>query len=304
MTELGLKRRGIKPGIEAKGLIDVRPNAIAIGPFTGSIEIWNKWASEPLVLPLCSTVTLDKWRWLRKYVTDLPSLKEIPLGKDELPLDKTTPLPQRGCNVELTKVMLRNGDTHWTLGFEAFGSLSTVENDVREVAEFLADRQPPWPAGAEPASYPLWLSKHAVKIPESLAGCCSLLDIDVAWGEMDAYGHVNNAVYSRYIESARIKYLSEIGWDKYESSTLPILGKLEVRFCRPIKFPARITVGTRPVDIGKSHIVIEHIIASKESGEAAAVGRSVIIPCDTSTGKKSGVPDEVSHRVGRQLQRG
>ena len=37
--------------------------------------------------------------------------------------------------------------------------------------------------------------------------------IPVAWGEMDSFGHVNNVVYFRYIETSRIAYMEEAGWD-------------------------------------------------------------------------------------------
>jgi len=68
---------------------------------------------------------------------------------------------------------------------------------------------------------------------ELLATFPVVITIPVAWGEMDAYGHVNNSVYFRYIESARIKYLSEVGWDEYELEkdelkvVLPVLGEVK-----------------------------------------------------------------------------
>ena len=37
----------------------------------------------------------------------------------------------------------------------------------------------------------------------------------VAWGEMDALGHVNNIIYFRYFESARMEYLRQIGLDDF-----------------------------------------------------------------------------------------
>jgi acyl-CoA thioester hydrolase len=272
-------------------------------PFTGPIELWCKWTSDPLTLPLSSTVSIAKWRSLRKFDTESSSLREIPLGKDELPIDKGTRLPERGCNVEFTKLMFRDRGLWWTLGFEAFGALSTVQRDLQAVAKTLAESRPPWPEHTELASYPTWLSKHARKSAKTLPNCCSSLKIDVAWGEMDAYGHVNNAVYSRYIESARIKYLSEIGWDKFEPPILPILGSLEVRFQKGIQFPDRITVGTRPLEIREDRVVIEHVIISEEEPEVArVVGRSLIIPFDSRTAKKTSVTVEVFDYVHGQLQ--
>jgi len=37
-----------------------------------------------------------------------------------------------------------------------------------------------------------------------------VVDIPVAWGEMDAYGHLNNIVYFRYFETARMAYFERL----------------------------------------------------------------------------------------------
>ena len=38
-----------------------------------------------------------------------------------------------------------------------------------------------------------------------------VLSQDIIWGDMDAFGHVNNTVYFRYFEDARIAYFDQIG---------------------------------------------------------------------------------------------
>ncbi|MDQ8814454.1 acyl-CoA thioesterase, partial [Acinetobacter baumannii] len=37
-----------------------------------------------------------------------------------------------------------------------------------------------------------------------------IYDQKVAWGDMDAFGHVNNVQYYRYIESSRILYMENV----------------------------------------------------------------------------------------------
>ena len=89
---------------------------------------------------------------------------EVPLNDKELPVDAKQPLPARGCNVELTEVTLTNGDIWWTLGFEAFGGVGTVAEDLHKVATILASEGPPNPSGGLRASYPTWLNEHATKL--------------------------------------------------------------------------------------------------------------------------------------------
>jgi len=110
-----------------------------------------------------STTATKKVRWLRKFDTAAPLPQEIPLGEDEMPLDEQLPLPALGCNVELTQVKLSEGEIWWTFGFEAFGTIQTVENDLRAVVTTLAARQPPNMQMELRASYPAWLAQRIRK---------------------------------------------------------------------------------------------------------------------------------------------
>ena len=89
--ELGLKKRGLKKGIEIKGLVTTVAQPIQIGPFTGRIQVWTKWTSESLRLDGMATVKTYKTRWLRKFdITDV-HVREIQLGVDERPINPARP---------------------------------------------------------------------------------------------------------------------------------------------------------------------------------------------------------------------
>ncbi|MCK5412582.1 MAG: acyl-CoA thioesterase, partial [Gemmatimonadetes bacterium] len=76
-------------------------------------------------------------------------------------------------------------------------------------------------------------------IPEALAGWPVVLRIPIQWGEMDAYGHVNNTVLFRYFESARVEYLVRCGFARSweEDRVGAILHSTGCRFRRPIFYP-------------------------------------------------------------------
>ena len=157
--ELGLKRRGEQPGIEVKGLVAVPPQPSDAVPFVGPIQIWCKWQSSALTLRDLPTVRTKKIRWLRKFDTGRGMPTEIPLGDDEAPKDRR-PLPQHGCNVELTRIEPRAEDVWWTLGFEAFGHVFSVERSLRSTLSVMTSSGPPNLYGGELLSYPAWLSRH------------------------------------------------------------------------------------------------------------------------------------------------
>lgn len=160
--ELGIKRRGGKKGIEIKGLVAVSQTGVSAAPFVGAIEIWTKWTSQELQVDLSLTVSVEKQRWLRKFDCEPASPSELEMGPDENPVDGRS-LPARGCNVELTRVALPDAGVWWTLGFEAFGSIRTVEDDLRKVASLLAARQPPDLGSGLTLGYPAWLSSYALE---------------------------------------------------------------------------------------------------------------------------------------------
>jgi len=151
--ELGIKRRGGQKAIEVKGLV-AELGEIRTAPFVGRVELWTKWTSEALEVPPAATVRTDKRRWVRKFSTDGQVPVEVALDGSERPV--TGSPPARGCNVELTEV--RIGSVWWTLGFESFGSIDTVEADLGTVAALIArERRPPSLDGWKLASYPRWL---------------------------------------------------------------------------------------------------------------------------------------------------
>ena len=156
--ELGLKVRGGRKGVEMKGLVVKEWGRATTKPFSGTLQLWAKWISTALELPWRCTVAAEKQRWLRKFDTS-GSGKEIALGRDEQPLGKRG-LPKAGCNVEWTRVTLDGGVVWWTLGFEAFGPIDTLERSIRLTAKQLASRHPPPLRGGIPASYPTWLKRR------------------------------------------------------------------------------------------------------------------------------------------------
>ncbi|MGH7447413.1 MAG: acyl-CoA thioesterase, partial [Longimicrobiales bacterium] len=109
-----------------------------------------------------------------------------------------------------------------------------------------------------------------------------IISVPVAWGEMDAFGHVNNIIYFRYFESARIAYLDAIGFrgDDESSGIGPILASTECRFRRPLAYPDTVSIGARTIDLAADRFTMEYRVASAALGEIAAEGGGVIVAYD------------------------
>lgn len=121
------------------------------------------------------------------------------------------------------------------------------------------------------------------------------IEIPIAWGEMDALGHVNNIVYFRYIETARIDFLRKSGSHALRDETGVgfILQFVEMRFRQPLVFPDTVRVDTKLVSIEDDRFTLAHAVVSKKSNEVVAIGRGTIVTYDYSSGKKTLIPAKI-----------
>ncbi len=122
-----------------------------------------------------------------------------------------------------------------------------------------------------------------------------IIEIPVAWGEMDAFGHLNNVVYFRYLESGRVAFLRALGDIEFMGGTGigPILASVHCRFKAPVTFPDTLIVGTRLRDLGIDRFTMEHRLVSRQLGRIVAEGEGLVVAYDYSAGSKTPIPPEV-----------
>lgn len=128
-----------------------------------------------------------------------------------------------------------------------------------------------------------------------LAAFPVIIDWPVQWGDMDAYQHVNNTVFFRWFESARIAYTSRLGLkqmkDRHQIG--PILAAVACDYRRQITYPDTVLIGSRVSKIGRTSFAMEHALVSTSQRVLAAECRSTIVVLNYSTGSPVPVPDEI-----------
>jgi acyl-CoA thioester hydrolase len=146
-------------------------------------------------------------------------------------------------------------------------------------------------------------AKSAVQ--ELLSDYPVVVELPVVWGEMDAFQHVNNVVYFRYFESARIAYSMKIGLHALRDLTGigPILGSTSCKYRLPLTYPDTVSVGARTVKIEEDRFTMKYAIVSHKHGKIAAEGDGVIVMYDYREGKKTEVPAEIRQRI-EDLEKG
>ncbi|MHB8076107.1 acyl-CoA thioesterase [Desulfosporosinus fructosivorans] len=122
--------------------------------------------------------------------------------------------------------------------------------------------------------------------------------ISVAWGDMDANGHINNIFYLRYFETARIQYFREIGLIdlKAQTGVGAIIAQTTCKYHKPIKFPDQIVVGTKVKSMGKSSFVMEYLIVSEKLGVVAS-GEAVTVMYNYNISQKVELPSFIKAAI-------
>lgn len=127
------------------------------------------------------------------------------------------------------------------------------------------------------------------------------LDWPVQWGDQDMFGHVNNTIYFRWFESARVEYLERIGMSAMSRREMvlgPILASVTCNFRRQVTFPDTVRIGTRVSRIGKTSMTIDHgIWSTAGQGALVADGTSTVVVFDYQSQRPTRVPDEIRQRI-------
>jgi acyl-CoA thioester hydrolase len=143
------------------------------------------------------------------------------------------------------------------------------------------------------------MSDETLFYAELLRGYPVIVVQPVVWGEMDAYQHVNNVVYFRYFENARLEYVQRLRWPDYEQATGigPILAATQARFVRPLTYPDTIAIGTRLDSMGDDRFHIEHRIVSRRLGKVVTEGQGTVVTYNYRESRKVALPEELKERI-------
>lgn len=125
--------------------------------------------------------------------------------------------------------------------------------------------------------------------------------ITVRWGDMDSMGHVNNAKYFTYCESARMSYFAAVRMKEHREGELhgPALAAANLNFRRQVRWPAEIEVATRVSEIGRSSFKMEYELFYRGTDERVADGTGVIVWVDYGTGKSIPLPESLKEEIRR-----
>ncbi len=132
-------------------------------------------------------------------------------------------------------------------------------------------------------------------IPDANLFRCKTL-IDVRWRDLDPMGHVNNAVYLTYFETARLAYRQALA--PGEKLKFPfILANATVNYLAPVNLGERLIAHIRVSHLGTKSFEYEYLITEEASGRAVATGSTVQVGYDYEKKKTFDIPPEFRQRI-------
>lgn|SRR5487761_388048 len=142
-------------------------------------------------------------------------------------------------------------------------------------------------------------------LPTSVAPPLANWPIDlllpVQWGDQDAFGHVNNTVYFRWCESARIHYLDKLGLsDLMRTARIgPILAAIACNFRHPVTYPDQVQIGAQITRLGRSSLTMDHLIYSELQQQVVADATSTLVVFDYHRQASHAIPDDIRQLIER-----
>jgi acyl-CoA thioester hydrolase len=115
--------------------------------------------------------------------------------------------------------------------------------------------------------------------------------IEVRWRDLDALGHVNNAVYLTYLEEARVHYMRELGLGFRSIDEVGIIfAEVTCTFLSPILLSEQVTIRVRVAELGRSSFVFDYQMEG-EDGRVVARARSVQVCYDYEAERSIPIPE-------------
>ncbi|MGH2933866.1 MAG: acyl-CoA thioesterase [Gaiellaceae bacterium] len=114
----------------------------------------------------------------------------------------------------------------------------------------------------------------------------------VRFRDLDGMGHVNNAVYSTYLEQARLAWF---GADEEMPLRDVILARTEIDFRSPLGVGETVSIGVRPSRLGTKSFELEYQL--RTDGRLVAEAKSVLVGYDYTRGESRSIPDRWRQRL-------
>lgn len=137
---------------------------------------------------------------------------------------------------------------------------------------------------------------RAPRVPERV----HVARIPLRWGDMDSLGHVNNVLYLRLLEEARVQFLGDIA-PLGEHGYGVLAARHEIDYLRPLHYSAEpVEIPLWVERIGRTSCTVAYVVVAP-GGEVVAAARTVIVAIDPAAGEPRTLPQAMRDRLAEYL---
>lgn len=125
-----------------------------------------------------------------------------------------------------------------------------------------------------------------------------VLEVPLRWGDMDAMAHLNNVMYFRLMEEARIQWFQRFSLPTLPTGEACILAHASCDFVRAMTYPGVALVKQTVTRVGRSSVEMSIVIEKQGEPEVTyATGRTVLVWYDYTAGKSLPWPERVREAI-------
>lgn len=132
-----------------------------------------------------------------------------------------------------------------------------------------------------------------LELPAGL-GRLHTLSVPIRWGDMDALGHVNNTLYFRYMEMARLDWMIAGQWGTNPNGEGPVIANAFCNFVRQLEFPGDVLVHTYVGHIGRTSFDTYHVMTRSDDPDTVyANGGATVVWVNLPQQKSVALPADL-----------
>lgn len=124
------------------------------------------------------------------------------------------------------------------------------------------------------------------------------ITLRIDWSEIDSFGHVNNVMFMKYVQAARLNFVAEIGlMQLHRTENIGFMvAETNCQFKKELHFPGYVTINTKPLFAKNTSFSLEHTL-SNEDGEIVAIAKDVLVVYDFNKNEKCLIPEVIREKL-------
>lgn len=124
------------------------------------------------------------------------------------------------------------------------------------------------------------------------------ITLRIDWSELDVFGHINNVMFNKYAQTARLNYVDTIGlMELHKTKNIGFMvAETNCQFIKELLFPGNINIQTKINFVKNTSFALEHTMTN-DNGELVAIAKDVLVVFDFIKKEKCLIPEEIKDKI-------